>query len=408
MARLDTMVNVRDIERAARRRLPRPIYDVVAGGAWDEVTLDANEADLRQLRLRCRTLVDVGQRDLSTTVLGHPVALPVLLAPVGYQRMLHRDAELASARAAATAGTIFTCNTISSYPLEDVAAASDGPKWFQLYMPGDRGEAEQLLARVERASYPVLCLTVDTAMSGMRERDIRNRMTQPLRIDPRMVLAAARRPTWAIDFLRGGVGRGLTPTPRLPMSIKDAGRAIAKAGRPVTFSDLEWLRERWTGKLVVKGVLRGDDAAKIVDHGVDGIVISNHGGRQLDSSPSTISVLPEIADAVAGRAEVFIDGGFRRGTDVAKALALGARAVLIGRPFLYGLAAGGQKGVERVLDILRHELDTALGLLGCTSVGTLDASFVAASGEPTGTGRGSTARTGAPWRDASVDLRATY
>lgn len=374
MSGLDRLYNIDDVEALAYRRLPRPIYDVIAGGAGDEVTLRTNREALDALRLRPRVLTDVSTRDLETVALGETVSMPVMLAPVGFQRMLHRDAEVASARAAAAQGTIFACNTISTFSLEEVAASSSGTKWFQLYLPADREEAEDLVARVEAAGYAVMCLTVDTAVPGLRERDRRHRVTQPLTIGPGLVLAASRRPRWSIDFLRGGAGR--RPA-RLPMTVDAAGRAVAKTARPVTLEDLEWLRSRWKGSLVVKGVLRGDDCARLLDRGVDGLVVSNHGGRQLDSAMASIEALPEVVDAVAGRAEVFVDGGFRRGTDVVKALALGARAVLIGKAFLYGLAVGGQPGVERVLDIFRTELDTALGLLGCASVRDLDRSFVA-------------------------------
>lgn len=374
MSRLDRLFNIDDVEAEALKRLPRPIYDLVAGGAADEVTLRANRDALEALMLRPRVLVHSGQRDLSTSVLGQRVELPVLLAPVGFQRMLHRDAELATARAAAARGTVFACNTISTFSLEDVFEAAEGPKWFQLYLPPDRGEADELISRVETAGYPVICLTVDLSASGLRERDRHNRITHPLKIGPRLAMSAIRRPRWLGDFLTGGVGRHAAP---VPMSVNAAGKAVAKTTGPVTMDDLEWLRSRWEGSLVVKGVLRGDDCPAILDRGVDGIVVSNHGGRQLDSAVATIDALPEVVDAVDGRAEVFVDGGFRRGTDVAKALALGARAVLIGKSFLYGLAAGGQFGVERVLDIFRSELDTALALLGCASVEDLDRSFVA-------------------------------
>ena len=374
MSRLDRLFNIDDVEAEALKRLPHPIYDLVAGGAADEVTLRANRDALEALMLRPRVLVHSGQRDLSTSVLGQRVELPVLLAPVGFQRMLHRDAELATARAAAARGTVFACNTISTFSLEDVFEAAEGPKWFQLYLPPDRGEADELISRVETAGYPVICLTVDLSASGLRERDRHNRITHPLKIGPRLAMSAIRRPRWLGDFLTGGVGRHAAP---VPMSVNAAGKAVAKTTGPVTMDDLEWLRSRWEGSLVVKGVLRGDDCPAILDRGVDGIVVSNHGGRQLDSAVATIDALPEVVDAVDGRAEVFVDGGFRRGTDVAKALALGARAVLIGKSFLYGLAAGGQSGVERVLDIFRSELDTALALLGCASVEDLDRSFVA-------------------------------
>lgn len=367
------LLNVADFERKAARRLPRPIFDLVAGGAADEVTLNANRSALAAIRLAPRVLVDVGQRSLATTVLGDPVSLPVLLAPVGFQRMLHRDAELASARAAAAQGTIFACNTISTYSLEDVASSSASPKWFQLYLPADRGEADRLVGRVEDAGYGVICLTVDIPVPGLRERDRRHRLRQPFQMHPRLVMAAARRPGWSLDFLRGGVGRRPASP---PMSVDAAGRAVAGTARSVTPHDVAWLRKRWTGRLVIKGVLRGDDCQQLLDFGADGIVVSNHGGRQLDSARATIDALPEVVQAVGGRVEVFVDGGFRRGTDVAKALALGARAVLVGKAYLYGLAVGGQSGVEQILEIFRSELDTALGLLGCVSVDELDSSFV--------------------------------
>lgn len=373
MSRLDRIVNVSDAEVLARRRLPRPIYDVVAGGAGDEISLRANRAAFDAIELRPRVLVDVTERDLSTTVLGQQISMPVLVAPVGFQRMLHRDAELASARAAHAHGVTFCCNTISTFPLERVAAETPGDKWFQIYLPHERSEAEQLVDRAERAGYSAICLTVDTAAPGLRERDRHHRVTQPLTPGLRLVLAAARRPAWSMDFLRGGVGR--RPA-QLPMTIDAAGRAVAKTVRPVTPADVEWLRSRWPRSLVVKGVLRGDDARRAVDLGADGIVVSNHGGRQLDTVRPTIRALPEVVAAVGGDAEVFVDGGVRRGTDVAKALALGARAVLIGKAFLFGLAAGGQPGVERVLQIFRSEFDTTLALLGARTVADLDPSMV--------------------------------
>ncbi len=373
MSRLNRMANVADAEAMARRRLPRPIYDVVAGGAADELTLRSNREALDSIELHPRVLVDVTERSLATTVLGRPVSMPVVLAPVGFQRMLHRDAELASVRAAQSQGVIFCCNTISTYSLERVAMETAGDKWFQLYLPPERSEAESLVGRAEAAGYQVICLTVDTAVPGLRERDRHHRVTQPLSIGPRLVLSAAQRPSWSFDFLRGGVGR--RPA-HLPMTVDAAGRAVARTARSVTVDDLAWLRSRWSGAVVVKGVLRADDALRTVELGADGVVVSNHGGRQLDTVPATIDVLPEIVRALGSSAEVFVDGGFRRGTDVAKALALGAKAVLIGKAYLFGLAAAGQAGVENVLDIFRSELDTALGLLGAKTVSDLDPTMV--------------------------------
>jgi isopentenyl diphosphate isomerase/L-lactate dehydrogenase-like FMN-dependent dehydrogenase len=282
--------------------------------------------------------------------------------------MLHRHAELASAKAAGAAGTTFICNTISTFSLEEVAAASSAARWFQLYMPVDRGDAAGLLERVEASGYSTVCLTVDTAVGGKRDRDRRNRVSVPLKPTARNAFEIIRKPRWAIDFLRGGVGRGPA---KLPMTINEAGEAVAATARPLTIEDLEWLRRRWSGNLVVKGVLRADDCLRVLDCGADGVVVSNHGGRQLDTAIPTVMALMEIAEVASNRGTLIVDGGIRRGTDVAKALALGAQAVLIGRPFLYGLAVAGQSGVERILEILRTELDATLALLGCRTVSEL-------------------------------------
>jgi len=368
--KLEKLINISDVERAARKRLPRPIFDIIAGGAGDEVTVEANRDGFKSLRLRPRNLVDITKRDVSTTVLGKPVSMPILLDPAGYQRMANSEAELAVARAAGAVGTGFALSTVSSYPLETVADIATGPKWFQLYLPpGNTSETEELVDRAAKAGYDALCLTVDTTMRALRERDVRNRFSLPLKISPRLVASSAVRPRWSVDFLRGGVGRGTAAgfSPKM-LSIKAAGSALSSTMRPVTEADFALVRERWHGPLVIKGVLRGDEARRLLDMGADGIVVSNHGGRQLDSVPATIEALPEVVEAVDGRAEVFIDGGIRRGTDVVKALAIGAQACLIGRPYVYGLALGGEAGVRRVLEILRDETENAMGLLGCTSI----------------------------------------
>lgn len=370
---MERLINLADIERAARRRLPRPIFDIIAGGAGDEVSLRANRSAYERIRLRPRALVDVSVRDISTTVLGKPVSMPVLLDPAGYQRMASSEAELAVARAAGAMGTGFALSTVSSYPLETVAQQAAGPKWFQLYLPpGDAAETIELVDRAATAGYDALCLTVDTTMRALRERDVRNRFSLPLRISPRLVAAGAVRPRWSMDFLRGSVGRGTAGGfSQKMLSIKAAGSALSSTMRPVTEADFKLVRERWNGPMLVKGILRGDEAARMIEMGADGVVVSNHGGRQLDGVPATIEALPEIVDAVDGRGEVFIDGGVRRGTDVVKALAIGARAVLVGRPYIYGLAIGGEAGVRRVLQILRDETENALGLLGCRSIDEL-------------------------------------
>jgi isopentenyl diphosphate isomerase/L-lactate dehydrogenase-like FMN-dependent dehydrogenase len=368
------LLNVDDYRRAARRRLPRSVYDVIAGGAGDEVTLQENELAFRRITLRPRALADVATRDLGTTVLGRRVSMPLLLGPTGYARMAHREAELAIARAAARAGTVYGVSTITSFPLEEVAAASTGPKWFQLYPPADRDACAALVRRADAAGYAVLCVTIDGALAGLRERDQRNRLGIPFRITPRRVLESATHPRWTASFVRGGVGRGeqgfgaVAPRPR---SMRDAGAAIAATARAITPGEIRFIREIWTGPLVVKGVQREDEADLLCELGIDGVVVSNHGGRQLDTVPAAIDILPAVAEAIGGRAEVFVDGGIRRGGDVVKALALGARAVLVGRPYLYGLTVRGESGVTEVLEIFRREIDQTMALLGCPDVASI-------------------------------------
>jgi isopentenyl diphosphate isomerase/L-lactate dehydrogenase-like FMN-dependent dehydrogenase len=373
------LLNLDDYARAAGRRLPRTIFDVIAGGAGDEITLAANRAAFARIGLRPRALADVSSRRLATTVLGQPISMPVMLDPTGYARMAHRDAELAVARAAADAATIYAVSTITSYPLEAIAKASAGPKWFQLYPPADRVACRSLIGRADAAGYAALCVTIDGATQGLRERDLRNRLTVPFRFTPRRVLEGAVRPRWTANFLLGGAGRGGqgfgAHAPR-PLSIRDAGAAIAATARTVTADEIAFIRDLWPRPLVVKGVQRADECDLLCQLGVDGVVVSNHGGRQLDGVPASIDILPEVVEAMAGRGEVFLDGGVRRGTDVVKALALGARAVLVGRPYLYGLAVGGEAGVRHVLEILRSEIDQTMVLLGCDDVAALDHSWV--------------------------------
>jgi isopentenyl diphosphate isomerase/L-lactate dehydrogenase-like FMN-dependent dehydrogenase len=380
------LLNTEDFRRAARRRLPRTAFDALDGGAGEEATLRRNRSAFAEIALRPRVMGDVRERDISTTVLGQRVSMPLLLGPAGFARMGHRDGELAVARAAADANTIFALSTVSSYELEDVARASNGPKWFQLYPPGDRTVCEGVLQRARDAGYRALAVTVDTAVEGLRERDRRHRLAVPLRMTPLLLAQGAMRPRWGLDYLRGGAGRGPQgmgaaflrergPRPS-PRSLGDVGRAIAATARSITEEEIRFIREAWDGPLLIKGVMRSEECRRLLALGVDGIVVSNHGGRQLDGVLATIEALPEIVEAVAGEAEVFVDGGIRRGTDVVKALALGARACLIGRPYLYGLAVAGAAGVRHVLEILRSEIDQTMALLGCASIAELDASAI--------------------------------
>jgi isopentenyl diphosphate isomerase/L-lactate dehydrogenase-like FMN-dependent dehydrogenase len=364
--RLSRAVNLGDVREVARRRLPRPVFDTIDGGAEDERTMRRNESAFADLLITPQPFADVGVRSTATTVLGQPVGMPVLLAPTGGARVAHRHAELAVAAAAAARDTVYVQSTVTSYALEDVAAAADGRAWYQLYLPERRAETAAMVDRVAAAGYRALVLTVDTAVFGGRERDRRNGTALPIRIRPRLALQGATRPAWALDFVRGVLprpGRGVRGLP-----VRATQEQILASPSPVTWADLRRLRALWQGPLVVKGVLDPGPCARMIDEGVDAVIVSNHGGRQLDGVPATIDALPAVVDAMAGHGEVLLDGGVRRGTDVLKALALGAKAVLIGRPYLFGLAAGGQTGVEKVLDLLHVELDRAMALAGCATV----------------------------------------
>ncbi len=344
-------INIFDFETLAREKLPQMAYDYYASGAHDEITLRENHTAYDRIRLMYRVLVDVSRRDLSTIVLGQRASMPILIAPTAFHRMAHPDGEVATARAAGAAGTIMLLSTLSNSSVEEVMAAASGPIWFQLYVYKDRGATQALVERVEAAGCSALALTVDAPLLGRRERDVRNRFQLPQGLSVKNMLPA-------------GLGE-------LPKELLDSGLAAYFAtllDPALTWRDIEWLRSITKLPLIIKGIVRADDAVRAVEHGADGIVVSNHGGRQLDTSPATIEVLPEIAEAVAGRIEVLIDGGVRRGTDVVKAIALGARAVLVGRPILWGLTVDGENGVRQVLEILRGELDLAMALCGCASV----------------------------------------
>jgi L-lactate dehydrogenase (cytochrome) len=374
--------SIADVRRRAFRTLPRGIFDYVDGGADDESTLSSNSQAFRDIAFRPRNAVHVGKPDLSTTVVGQEVALPVLLAPCGFVRLVHPEGEPAVARAAEAAGTISVVSTVSGYTLEEVARAS-GTAWFQLYFLGGRRGAEVLIDRAQTAGFPVLMLTIDTAAVGNRERDVRNGIAGPLRIDLQHALdlgpSFLRHPRWLFHFIRDGMPLEFGNLAALGPGGTDADPTAAvasMAAEPPTCADLRWIRKQWRGPLVVKGVLTGDDARRAIDLGADAVVVSNHGGRQLDGAPATLRVLPEVVEAVGTHAEVLLDGGVRRGSDVVKALALGARAVLVGRPWVYGLAAGGETGVSTVIKILRTELSRTMRLTGAHAVKDLDGSWV--------------------------------
>ncbi len=376
--RLAAAVNVEDLRLLARRRLPRVVFDALDGGAGTEWTMRENSAAFGRLRLRPRAFAEVGERDLGTTVLGERASMPLLLAPCGFARMCDGEAELAVARSAGRAGTLFVVSAASSYPFERIAEVATGPLWYQLYLTADRAATAKTIERVAAAGYRTLVLTVDSAISPARERDIRNKLTVPLKPSPKLLLAGLSRPRWSRDFLFGGSGVSAAGA----LGLKDARVAFWNLARTVTdmaavtWDDLAWLREQWDGPLVVKGVQRGEEVPRMVELGVDGIVVSNHGGRNLDGVPATLDVLPEVV-AAAGKAEVYLDGGVRRGADVLRALALGARACLVGRPYMFALGAAGEAGVDRMFELFRADFERALGLSGCAGVEQIDRSLVA-------------------------------
>jgi L-lactate dehydrogenase (cytochrome) len=368
---LSQVHNIADMRRRAQRALPRSVLDFVEGGAEDEVTIARNRSDFEQLTLIPRVLRDVSALDLTTTILGQPVSLPLLAAPTGLTTMVHPLGEVGVAEAVSRAGTLYLLSGAAGQSPEAVAGATTGPApWLQLYLWRDRGLVRDLLARAHGSGFAALALTVDVPRGGRRERDLRNGFTIPPRITPGTIAQGLARPGWSARFLRSGaLGLGDIDRQGTPQSW--AVRVNTQTDPSLSWAELEWLRGEWTRPLLVKGVLHPDDAARAVDCGVDGIIVSNHGGRQLDGASSTITALPGIVEAVGDRAEVLLDGGVRRGTDIAKALALGARACLVGRPMLYGLATAGVDGAERVIELLREELETTMALLGCASLGEL-------------------------------------
>jgi len=375
------VINIYDFRRLARRRLPAVVFAYIDGGAEDEITLRENCRAFRDIRFRPRQCVAVPGCDLRTTVLGTTLDLPFLLAPVGFCRMFYPKGELHAARAANDAGTAYVLSTFSGTRLEEVRDATRGPLWFQLYVPGGREVAEATMARARAAGYTTLVVTVDTPVSGMRERDFRHGVRPILRGDVLASLPYAwqfvTRPRWVLDYFADGRPR-VFPNVELPtigpMPCGDVG--VLLESTIVTWEDLRWMRDVWKGPVVVKGVHTGDDARHAIDVGANAVVVSNHGGRQLDGVPASLRALPEVLDAVNGRIEVLMDGGVRRGADIVKAICLGARAVLVGRAYAWALGAAGGPGVARAIEILRTDVVRTLRLLGCASVRELDRSFI--------------------------------
>ncbi|MGD9715351.1 MAG: alpha-hydroxy acid oxidase [Thermomicrobiales bacterium] len=378
------VVNISDLRRLAKARLPQVVFDYLDGGAEDEITLRANCDVFHEVGFRPRNAVSVAP-DLRANVLGCDLELPFLLAPVGSSRMMYPRGEVEASAAAGDAGTGYILSTLSGCRLEDVRQASRGPVWFQLYLAGGREVAKAGLARVRSAGFHALVVTIDTPVAGMRERDFRNGTVQLLSRNPFTmfphVWQVLSRPRWLWNFLMDG---GLMEFPNVmlptgPMQYADVSIALEQA--VVTWDDLHWIRKEWPGPLAVKGVLTAEDARKALDFGAKAVIVSNHGGRQLDGVAASLEALPEVVAAVNGQAEVLMDGGIRRGSDVVKALCLGAKAVLIGRAYAYGLGAAGRPGVARAIEILRADIIRTMKLLGCSSLAELNRSYIEARAE---------------------------
>ena len=378
--RLRRAVTVDDFRRIARRRLPRGVFDYIDGGAEDERTMVANAGSFANLEFLPNVLRDVSRIDTSTTLLGKHIPLPLVRAPTGYSRIAHSQGELSVARAAARAGLPYSLSTMSTRSIEEVAAASDGPKWFQVYTWKDRGLVRELVERARAADYEALWLTVDTAVLGRRERDVRNGYAFPPQLGPGTILDGLMHPAWSLDFL--------THEPMVFANVAHHADHGADAGMPMaehvmknfdqklSWDDVEWLQSIWDRPLVLKGIQTVEDARRAVSVGVQGIGLSNHGGRQLDGAPVPIELVEPVAQELQGAAAIICDGGIRRGSDIVKALALGADACSIGRPYLYGLGAAGERGVDQVLRLLQEGVERTMALTGRRSIPEIDRDLV--------------------------------
>lgn len=368
--------NIADLRRMARERLPRMVFDYIDGGADDEVTLARNVSRFRDIELVWEALKDVDKIDTSTTIMGAPSASPFFISPTATSRLFHpRAGELAVARAAHAAGVPYTCSTLASASVEEIAAVNPGPKWFQVYVWRDRELVKEVLARAKAAGFSAIILTVDVPVVGNRERDGANDFTVPPKVTWRTATQALAAPGYLWDLATTSEIRPANFT-HIRMNTGLIDFINAQFDRAVTWDDVRWLRETWDGKLAIKGIATPEDAQRCVSIGADAVWVSNHGGRQLDTAPASIDTLPAIADAVAGKVEIILDGGVRRGSDVVKALALGANAVAIGRAYLYGLAAGGEAGVRRALDIIDSEVRRTMALCGRTQLSALSRNLI--------------------------------
>ena len=378
---MKTMTCIEDLRQAARRKVPRAFFDYAESGSYSEQTLNANRADLERIRLRQRVLSDVSHRTTKTAILGEPAALPLVLAPIGLCGMQHGDGEILACRAAQAAGIPFTLSTMSICSIEDVAAAVDKPFWFQLYVMRDRGFIRALIERAAAAKCSALVLTVDLQVLGQRHRDIKNGLSVPPELRINNLIDIATKPAWAASVLRGkrktfgniaGHIRGMENVNTLSVWI------AGQFDPALNWKDVEWIKNLWPGKLILKGILDVEDARIAAKAGAAALVVSNHGGRQLDGAPSSITMLPPIVEAVGSDIEIMFDGGIRSGQDVFRALALGARACLSGRAYVYGLGAGGEAGVARAIEIIRNELDVTMALTGVNSIAEIDRRSISA------------------------------
>jgi L-lactate dehydrogenase (cytochrome) len=377
---LRTATCVEDLRQAARRKIPKMFFDYAEAGSYAEETLRANRVDLQRIKLRQRVLIDVSHRDLSSTIVGHPVPLPLALGPVALTGMQHGNGEILACRAAHAAGIPFCLSTMSVCSIEDVAEAVDKPFWFQLYVMKDRGFVRSLIDRAAAAKCSALVLTVDLQVLGQRHCDVRNGLTVPPALRLKNVLNIATKPAWALSILRAKrkTFGNLAGHARGTHNVNSLAEWIAGQFDPaLSWKDVEWVRSLWPGKLIIKGVLDLEDARLAAKTGANAVVVSNHGGRQLDGAPSSISALPRIVDVLGGEIEIMFDGGIRSGQDVLRALALGARSCLIGRAYIFGLAAGGQAGVAKAIEVIRNELDVSMALCGVNSIREIDRRVIA-------------------------------
>ncbi|MEY8876311.1 MAG: L-lactate dehydrogenase [Leptothrix sp. (in: b-proteobacteria)] len=382
---MTVITDIEDLRRLAERRVPRMFYDYVDSGAWTETTYRDNESAFRRIRLRQRVAVDIEHRSVRTTMIGQDVAMPVALAPTGLTGMQHADGEMLAARAAAAFGVPFTLSTMSICSIEDVATATGKPFWFQLYMMRDRAFMERLIDRARAASCSALVLTLDLQVMGQRNKDLKNGLSAPPKPTLRNLINLASKPRWCLGMLgtrRYHFGNIVGHVQGVDDMSSLASWTTRQFDPTLSWADVAWVKRRWGGKLILKGIMDVEDARLAADSGADALIVSNHGGRQLDGAPASIDALPAIAEAVGDRIEVWMDGGVRSGQDVLKAVALGARGVMIGRSFLYGLGALGEAGVTRCLQIIRNELDVTMAFCGRTDISQVDRSILVQGAGP--------------------------